>query len=416
MNTYLKNPEIKAFMIKLLLIHIIFAALILLFAGIKISTINKNIINENTNLIGQILYKHPELENDIIHTVTKTANQKEINISKKVLKSYGYDENMPIKEQPVLKGLVANLQFTILLLTIIYFLPLTILAFFEYRKIYTKVRVLSSAAEGVIDGNFKMVKSNNEEGDFALLTCNFNNMSNRLKLSLEGLKNDKLFFKNIISDISHQLKTPLSSLSAMNEILLENENISAKDSKDFLEKSRSQLDRMEWLIINLLKMARLEAGAIKFKVEKFPIVNSINKSVSSLILKANEKHIHIDIIGDKNIYLSGDEEWIAEALTNIIKNSIEHTNANGQITIQFTETNIYSSIVIEDNGEGIDKKDLPHIFQRFYKGVSTVKTESVGIGLALSKLIIEGQNGSISVTSEKNRGTKFTITFLKFVI
>lgn len=416
MNNCLKNPEIKAFLLKLLIIHIIFTALILIFISSEMSAINKKIVDQNTNIMGQILSRHPELESEIIDTVTKPATAIEIDKGRAVLKSYGYDKNISVSLQPLLSDLRPGFEAGGLTIILAYLILLILLAFFEYRKMYKKVRILSSASEDVMDGNFRALENHNEEGDFAMLTSNFNNMSNRLKLTLESLKEDKLFLKNIISDISHQLKTPLSSLSAINDILLEDKSITSDTSRDFLVKSRSQLDRIEWLIVNLLKMARLEAGAVIFKAESFPVINSVKRAVSSLIYKSQEKKIDINIIGSDSIQLCGDEEWIAEALSNIIKNSIEHTGTGGRITVGLTETSIFTSIVIEDNGEGIDEKDLPHIFERFYKGSNSVKAESVGIGLALCKLIIEAQNGSIYVTSKKGKGSKFTITFLKGVI
>ena len=415
MSNYLRNPEIKAFILKILLVHIIFAGAILLFVGNAISSINKNIITQNTTLVGQLLDKHPELEDDIMRSLDQTPTQEEIDKGRNVLQSYGYDDNISIANQPLLKAWAPNFQLNILFMVLAYLIFLLVLVFFEYKKIYDKAKILSLASENVMEGNYKAIKPDNDEGDFAILTYNFNNMSSRLELSLESLKKDKLFLKNIISDISHQLKTPLSSLSAINDILLEDKNVSPEISKDFLQKSRSQLDRMEWLIINLLKMARLEAGAIKFKSENFSVLNSINSAVSSLTFKAKEKKVNINIIGDKSICLCGDEGWISEAFSNILKNSIEHTAIAGFITIHIMETSIFTNVVIEDTGEGIDKNELPHIFERFYKGVNTVKAESVGIGLALCKLIIEEQNGNISVESEKTKGSKFTITFLKGV-
>lgn len=416
MNTFLKNPEIKSFLIKLLLIHVIFITLLLIFVKVQFSTINEKITEQNTALVGQLLYNHPEFEDEIIKDVTRTASPSEIQKGKDVLKNYGYSKNITIDEQPLLRTSFPYFNLKTAGFALIYLIPLSLLAIFEYNKIYKKINILSSASEDVVEGNFKTIKNDNNEGDFAILSNNFNNMAGRLKQSLESLKQDKLFLKNIISDISHQLKTPLSSLSAINDILLEDENVSSYDAKDFLKKSRSQLDRMEWLIINLLKMARLEAGAVQFKCAKFPIMNSIKYAVSSLSIKADKKNIAIHISGDESTSIYGDENWIAEALSNIIKNSIEHTNAGGKIDIILSETTIFSSVIIQDNGEGIDKKDILHIFERFYKGSNSLNAESVGIGLALSKVIIESQNGSISVTSQKGEGSKFTITFLKGVI
>lgn len=170
---------------------------------------------------------------------------------------------------------------------------------------------------------------------------------------------------------------------------------------------------MEWLIRNLLKMARLEAGAIDLKIKRVCIKDTIHKSMEPLWDKAKEKRINIDISNNTETYFSGDNEWMAEAFSNILKNCIEHTSIYGNIKVSSFETPLLSTITIEDNGEGIPKEELPYIFRRFYKGVNTLKPDSIGIGLALSKLIIESQNGSISVESKIGQGTRFTINFTK---
>ncbi|MEL5864892.1 sensor histidine kinase [Clostridium cochlearium] len=146
-------------------------------------------------------------------------------------------------------------------------------------------------------------------------------------------------------------------------------------------------------------------------------INCIQKALISLKFKSDEKHQKIVVSGNlDNVYFYVDEQWTIEAILNIIKNCIEHTKEGGEIKVHISETPLFSRILIEDNGEGIDKKDLPHIFERFYKGSNSVNAESVGIGLALTKVIIERQGGTILVNSKKGKGSKFTITFLKGII
>lgn len=412
-----RNPEIKSIAARLLVFQIVFSIFIFIIAGAKMEKLNERIIDQNAALVGNILTKHPDLENDIIKYITNGPSQEEIGNGRKILSQYGYDENLEKVAQPLLKNISPKIEIILFVVSLGYFIPLLLLIISEYNSIYKKVRKISFAAERVVEGDFSIKLKEEGEGDFSILSNQFNNMSNRLESTLGSLKEEKIFLKNIISDISHQLKTPLSSLIMLNELIIEDENMEEDIRKDFLNKMKSQLSRMEWLIINLLKLARIEAGAIQFREERVPLIEVVKASISSLNMKASEKKQKINIIGEnEDFYLYGDMDWTIEALTNIIKNSIEHSYEGGEIKISLGETPLFSQIIIEDNGEGIDEKDLPHIFKRFYKASTKVKAESIGIGLNLSKSIIEAQNGSIKVRSEKGIGTKFIITFLKGVI
>lgn len=416
MNLIFRNSEIKNAAIKLLILQILFVSITCIFTRIELNKLQKTIVNSNEALIGNILLKHPELEDDIIGFVTKEASQKDIKKGKEILKQYGYSENMPILSNPWIRDFYNSFQFKISALGLIWLIPLIIIILHEYKNLFKKIRTISTAAEKVVEGDFSVILPEENEGEFAILGHNFNTMANRLKLSLERLKEDKIFLKNIISDISHQLKTPLSSLIMFNELMLQDSNMENGLREGFLERNKSQLDRMEWLILNLLKMARLESGAIEFKKERVPLISPAHKAVNALKDKAETKKQNLVIKGDNSVSFIGDGDWTAEAMINIIKNCIEHTDPGREITIELIETPLFSRILLEDQGEGIDKKDLPHIFERFYRGSSTVKTESVGIGLALTRLIIEQQGGTIDVSSEKGKGTRFTITFLKGII
>lgn len=416
MNLIFRNSEIKSTTLKLLILQILFVLAASLFARFELNKLQKTIVNSNEALIGNILLKHPELESDIVGFVTKEASQKDVEKGKEILKQYGYSEEMPLISNPWIKDFYNSFQLKNGLLGLMWYVPLLIVILYEYKNLFKKVRKISHAAEKVVEGDFSLILPEDSEGDFAILGHNFNTMANRLKLSLERLKEDKIFLKNIISDISHQLKTPLSSLIMFNELMLQDTNMEEELREDFLERNKSQLDRMEWLILNLLKMARLESGSIEFKKEKISLLGPAHKAVNALKDKADAKAQNLCIKGDSSVCFIGDEEWTAEGIINILKNCIEHTGVGGEIIIELMETPLFSRVLIEDQGEGIDKKDLPHVFERFYRGSSTIKTESVGIGLALTRVIVEQQGGTIDVYSEKGKGTKFTITFLKSVI
>ena len=203
----------------------------------------------------------------------------------------------------------------------------------------------------------------------------------------------------------------MTSLIILNDLMYE--DLPTETKIEFLDKIKSQLTRMEWLIKSMLKLSKVEAKVIDFKNEKVNINELIRKSVQPSLIPIELKNIDLTIFGNEEAYYNGDINWSTEALVNVIKNCVEHTPVNGTIKINFEQNPLYSEIVIKDSGEGIDKKDLPNVFKRFYKGKSSSKEDSVGIGLAMAKSIIESQHGDIYVKSEKNKGAEFHIIFHK---
>lgn len=410
-----RNPEFRAAAVKLLLLQGMLAVLFFVFLSAELNSINQKVIRQNTALVGRVLMLQPELEGKLADLLAREATEEEYVAGDRVMRQYGYTDVMPVTSEPLLKSFYPVLPMKGAAGVLLWMLPIGGLLLFEYRRLFAKVNRISYAAERVVEGDFSIRLPEGSEGEFGMLGHNFNAMANRLKHSLERLREDKLFLKNIISDISHQLKTPLASLITMNDLLMEG-RVEAGRIQEFLDKCRSQLNRMEWLILNLLKLARLEAGAIEFVKERFLFADSIRKAQIPLEVKLAEKQ-HIFICEEKTpVYFTGDEEWMGEAFANLLKNAVEHTGEGGKITVELSETPLLTRVVIEDTGEGIEPKDLPHIFERFYKGSNSVKVESVGIGLALARLIIEAHDGTISVESRRGRGTKFTVTFLKGIL
>lgn len=408
----LKNEEYKNTLIKIIIFQIILSSIIFLALNLETNKINQRIIEQNTALVGRILKQNPELEGEIIDLVSKETKIEDINSGQEILKAYGYSKDMDKRLQSILKGITPKLEFKMAFLILLSTIPLIILIRSEYKKNYRKIREISYAAERVVEGDFSIVLKAEGEGDLNILNHSFNQMADRLKNSIEILQREKNFLKNTISDISHQLKTPLSSLIMLNDLILQDENMEEEIQRGFLEKTSAQLDRMEWLIINLLKIARIESGAIEFKKDKIKAVEPIKIALSTLSMNIEEKEQNIKIMGNLESSFCGDVDWTGEAIINIIKNSIEHSPYGGTIEIILEETPLFTSIIIKDYGEGIDKKDLPHIFERFYKVSSGTKPDSIGIGLNLSKLIVESQNGTISVKSKKGEGTEFVVTFI----
>ncbi|WP_434282178.1 sensor histidine kinase [Clostridium botulinum] len=420
MLKYFRNPEIKELTFKFSLIFILFAILTTIFIKGELNKLNKDYINQNTLIVGNILSKHPELEDEVILSLNSNKDaryneEKNYKIGKKVLEKYSYDENLDIYKNPILNNFSMNFIYRIIIYFALAIFIIYIIIYDKFKYFYKKAEIFTEASEDIMEGHFSKFIDENKEGDFYILSSKFNLMSNRLEESLLNLKKEKIFLKNIISDISHQLKTPLSSLIMFNE-LMKDENMPIEDRKNFLKLSDEQLRRMEWLIINLLKVGRLEAGVVEFRRENNPLYVTVNKALAGLSEKAKEKSQQVIVDIDEDVYFKHDMDWTAEAISNIIKNSIEHTDNYGQIKIGCEETPISLAISIKDNGEGIPEKLQNKIFERFYKGENSVNPSSIGIGLSLTKSIIESQNGSIIVESEMGEGTEFIITFLKTIV
>lgn len=264
----------------------------------------------------------------------------------------------------------------------------------------------------ILAGEYELSIGNNEEGEISILQNNIYKATVQLREKNDLLEKEKTYLVDMLANISHQLKTPLTSMMMMNELLAKEE--SEEKRQEFIDIEEKQLEKMNWLIQNLLKLSKLDAGTIQLKKEKVSITKLIEESVSSFLIQMDiegislEKHL-------KETALEVDFNWTVEAIRNIVKNCIEHMGDDGRLSIENAETNLYHVITIRDNGCGISKEDLPHIFERFFKGKKSDK-ESVGIGLALSNTIIKKEHGEILVSSEINKGTVFEIKFYKSII
>lgn len=278
----------------------------------------------------------------------------------------------------------------------------------RYKNLNDLNDYLSLVCKGIYDMNI----DDNTEGELSILKNNLYKVITLLQSQNEYLKNDKLYLADSIADISHQLKTPLTSMMVMCELLENEENPDKR--QEFVAVINNQLSKMKWLITNILKISKLDADATEFKREEVSISKVLDDSLKPFVLTAELKNIAIQN-GANDFVFNGDESWTVEAVSNIVKNCLEHTNDGGKIIIASSSTNLYNKLTISDNGCGIAEEDLPHIFERFYHGKNSSK-DSVGIGLALAKTVFEKENASVSVESEQGRGSVFEIRFYKSVV
>ncbi|GAE34461.1 sensor histidine kinase [Halalkalibacter akibai] len=300
--------------------------------------------------------------------------------------------------------------FVVLFLSI---LLITITLLFTHWR-YGEIQKLSGYLRRISGGDFSLDVRDNREGELSILKNDIYKVTLMLSEQSSGLKKEKSMLTEAISDISHQLKTPVTSMIIMADLLSESE-ISEGKRKEFTRNISVQLERIEWLVSSLLKLSKIDAGSIQFKRNPILIKELITKSLEPLLIPMDIRQQSLVINGKENVRYLGDLNWTSEALINILKNCVEHTPDGGEITITYSENALFSEILIRDNGKGIPKEDLPYIFKRFYKGKNAGE-DSVGIGLALAQKIITSQKGTIEVRSEVGKGTEFKIKFYKQVI
>lgn len=411
-----KNKEVKLIIITSFMSFLVFLSVFLFTTYNWFNNINKKYIDQNTALVGAIIKNNPELEDEIVPIITKGNLDGYYDVGNEVLDKYYYNENLNPIKNPILKGSYSDFKLTIILLWVLFFIVSIILILKIISPIFNNIKRLGERADEMVEGNFNFTELKFEEGDFYVFYNKFIHMGERLENALKDLQDEKLNLKDIINDISHQLKTPLSALIAYNDILKNHENMDIETKSKFIGMTSEQLDRMDWLITTLLKYARIESNAVSYNKEVMPLSESIRYAIEPLKVAANDKSQSIELVFNSEGYYFHDKKWIAEGLSNIIKNAIEHTNIDGKIKITLEETPMFISITISDNGEGIDEREIKNIFKRFYKGKNSINPKSIGIGLSLSKKIIEAHGGSISVESELKKGTIFNIMFLKVIV
>lgn len=405
-----RNPEVKKITVRFLCILVIGIIIISMLSKYICNVINKKIINQNIVILSNII-DNKDLD-DIIKNFYKESSEEKIDEARNILKSYGYDKNLPIEYNKVIADLYKYELILFIPMFIILILVLYIFYMRELRNIYKKLDEASNCVKAMSNGDYRKINGYLNEGDVAILITSLNYMGERVNNSIYLLREEKQYLKDFLSDISHQLKTPLASLIMFNDLLRENENMPYEDRIRFLDSCNEQLNRMEWLILNLLKVGRLEAGAINFQLEEQELNETIELALSSLKGEAIRKNQKLICTGELGAIVKHDREWLAEALSNIIKNAIEHTQVGGNIEINVNSGPIITKIYIKDNGEGMSRETQEKIFKRFYKGEGSRNPKSIGIGLSLSKSIIEKQGGEIKLISEKGKGSTFIISFM----
>lgn len=315
----------------------------------------------------------------------------------------------------ILAAVVTTAFFSIIASVVILVAGLLILLVLaiDARKRFNAMEQLSTELDEILHDNSRFLITECEEGELAILSSSIRKMTLKLKEQASNLTDEKKVLTDAIADIFHQMRTPLTSMRLSCSMLSE-EDLPYEERIRFVRGIKKQLERMQWLVETLLKMSKIEAGTVTFRRERLDAKELVQKACEPLLIPLELRDIKLQITTN-DAGLTGDMDWLAEAVGNIVKNCMEHTPEGGQISINAEENAIYTVLTIEDTGKGFDKNDIAHIFERFYKGKNS-GSESVGIGLALCRTIITGLDGTIKAENGKDGGARFEIRFYKNVV
>ena len=358
------------------------------------------------NIISEVIEKYPDITEEELLEILKNNETPESS----VLEKYGYTPDISyIKTlgEQIETNKKQNIAFVIIFGTVS--LGIYLIYVITQEK---KIAEINEYIKQINNKNYILKIEENDNGELSKLRNELYKTTVLLKETAEISEKEKENLSTAIADISHQLKTPLTSIRIMLDNIQDNPDMEKAVRDDFLADISKQIDWISSLVVALLKIAKFDAGTIKMENNEINAKNLIDNIVSNLAILMELKNIEIITNVDEKATFIADYKWQQEALTNILKNAIEHSKHNSRIYITVENTNLFLKIIIKDEGSGIDKEDLKHIFQRFYKTKNSSEN-SIGIGLPLAKAIIEQSNGYIKVETKYGEGTSFEVKYIK---
>ncbi len=404
----MKDRRLRQTLILLVLALTVTVGMVFFLASKSVNFIERQQIRRNAEIIGLIAEKYPDAQSEGIK-LFQSEHLSTSELGEEIFQKYGMDFASG--------NIVGNYREAQLYIVSIFLVLIALFCFavffifyFYLKRMDNSLINISEYINRLLNKDYALDIIDNDEGTLSSLKNDIYKVTVMMKEQNELLKQDKMLLANNLADISHQLKTPLTSMLLMSD-LLDSDELTKEERKEFLRVFKSQLKRIEWLVSSLLKLSKLDAKTIEFKKDQIHAHDLLRKAIEPVYMMIETKDQQYLVSGD-NPLIETDVNWTCEAFVNILKNCSEHTPQGGILKAEVFDTVMYTEFVLSDNGVGIDAKDLPFIFDRFYR-CSTVSKESVGIGLAMAYSIITGQDGTISVQSVLNQGTSFSIRFYK---
>lgn len=404
----MKNKIVlKKFLIISIVIVIVFSLINALLYYYEYKTYTLNYNSKINSIVAKIAKDYPNVEKNDLIKIINAEDSDDLT----VLEEYGIDLN---NDSIILKNDKYFNKYIILnfIIGILYAsLLITIFLKYNYNK-DKKLKEITNYIEQINRKNYSLDIEDNTEDELSILKNEIYKTTVMLKEAAENSANDKLKLKDSLSDISHQLKTPLTSIIIMLDNILDNDNMDENVRNDFIKEIKKEITNIRFLVETLLKLSKFDSNSINFIKSEVSLKEIVDETVKKVSVLCDLKNIQINVQENTESKIICDKKWQVEALTNILKNCVEHSKENSKIDITYGKNKVYSEIIIKDYGEGIDSKELPYIFKRFYK-CKNASSDSIGIGLSLAKSIIESNNGYIKVDSELNKGTTFKIEYIE---
>ncbi len=292
-----------------------------------------------------------------------------------------------------------------------------VIHFATTKKRYDDLRELAGQLDQFLHGQWELTFAEHREGELSILQDEIRKMTGTLRQQADALKGEKEYLCDAITDLSHQLRTPLTSLNLIQTMLSE-QQLPETRRRELLRRQKQLLHSVDSLLVTLLKMARIDAGAVTFEKKSVSVTELTEKAAEPLRIPMEIKGQQLILSSasvDGEVHFCGDLAWSTEALTNILKNCMEHTPEKGHIVVSWQENAVYTEVCVEDDGPGIAPEDLPYILERFYKGKNQ-GSAGFGVGLAFARMVTAAQNGVLTVENRQEGGARFRMRFYKGIV
>ncbi|MFC5402236.1 sensor histidine kinase [Cohnella soli] len=412
-----RNPSTRRLAAALCLLFALCLAFSFWYSRHSAQTLKAELLDKQAAAIGRLAAKNPDQAADWLNLYLdgKRPTAEEISAGWKVMSQYGVTPTFATEWLPSANAHRWQTFWALLAVFATLFTLSAVLLLLHHRRQLTDIRDLALDIEETVKHDRPIPYRLYDEGELGLLASGAQELSLRLRQTIEQLHQDQIFLKDTVADISHQLKTPLASLAIYIDLLQEG-NVDKLHAEEFLKICRRELDRMEWLTLTLLKLARLEANALDLHIAEAPLIDTVKQASEAVEQAAIQKGVDLvfetdgQYAGGQRLVVPHDRRWLSEAITNVLKNAVEHSPPGTTVSIGLESTAVFARLLIRDQGPGIDPEHLPHIFKKFYRAPGKGKEGSgVGLGLPLAKSIVEKHGGFLSAAPGESGGTVFTV-------